>query len=136
MSSGHTDLVTRTSPLLNAPPHQCDTYATVLLVEHDDLLRGAIGEFLIRQGYLVIAAGDGEEALRLARHAGHLDALITGSHVPGRHAAEIPAVARSRILRLEPFSDAPGAPNLLRRPFTFRALAEKLRALLAAPEHS
>ena len=53
----------------------------VLLVEDDDSLRVCLGEFLQGQGWQVAAAGDGKEALRLARSQS-FDFSILDFHLP------------------------------------------------------
>ena len=120
---------------------------SVLLVEGDDFIRGTVGEFLIRQGYLVIAARDAGEALRLARQARHVDALVTDIAIPGMSGRQLArrianVVAPSRVLYISGFTGdllfhpAPldGPSTLVHNPFSFRALTERLRELLARPE--
>jgi CheY-like chemotaxis protein len=53
----------------------------VLLVEDDDSLRVCLGDFLAGQGCHVAAAGDGKEALRLARSQA-FDFSILDFHLP------------------------------------------------------
>lgn len=56
----------------------------VLLVEDEPLLRQTVAESLQDEGYSVLEAGTGEEALHLIRlHAGHIDWLMTDIRLPG-----------------------------------------------------
>lgn len=56
----------------------------VLLVEDEPLLRQTVAESLEDEGYSVLEAGTGEEALQLIRlHAGHIDWLMTDIRLPG-----------------------------------------------------
>ena len=59
------------------------TPATVLLVDDDKAVRGFVSRILTAEGYQVLEAGDGEEALELAfRHAGQIDLLLTDIIMP------------------------------------------------------
>ena len=57
---------------------------TVLLVEDEDAVREAVRRLLTRQGYVVLAACDGADALRLAaEHRGQIDLVISDLMMPG-----------------------------------------------------
>jgi PAS domain S-box-containing protein len=57
---------------------------TVLLVEDDDGVRALAELLLTEAGYHVLAASDGNDALKLAeRHSGRIDALLTDVVMPG-----------------------------------------------------
>ena len=121
---------------------------TILLVEADPALREMAAVLLERLGYIVLAAGDGAEALSLSqqRDTGHIDLLLADvamPHMGGRELSE-------RILALHPhtrilFTSAytghamvqqGGLDNgvaLLQKPFTPSALARKLREVLDQP---
>src|SRR5437667_12333986 len=59
------------------------TSATVLLVDDDEAVRGFVRKILIEQGYEILEAGDGAEALELASaHAGPIDLLLTDVIMP------------------------------------------------------
>lgn len=54
-----------------------------LLVEDQPEVRSVVQKLLARHGYTVLAAGNGEEALRAAReHHGRIDLLITDVVMP------------------------------------------------------
>jgi len=63
---------------------------TLLLAEDDNSLRNLAREVLEGDGYRVLAAERGEEALRLAAsHEGPIDLLITDLIMPGIGGAEL-----------------------------------------------
>jgi len=123
---------------------------TVLLVEDDDALRGVLRETLEGNGYTVLAARDGAEALRLSdAHAGHIHAVVTDMVMPGltgRSTAE--AIARTRpdtkILYISGYSreavmgkgDLSRDAAFLSKPFTLDGLLRRLRELLDLPPAS
>src|ERR1044071_1526973 len=60
-----------------------NTSATVLLVDDDVAVRGFVSRILKEQGYDILEAGDGAEALELAStHPGHIDLLLTDVIMP------------------------------------------------------
>lgn len=74
-----------------------DTPATILVVEDDEPIRLALREVLEVEGYQVIVAADGEEAIRaLESDAGELPALIvTDLQMPNVDGAQLCAHLRS-----------------------------------------
>jgi PAS domain S-box-containing protein len=117
---------------------------TLLLVEDDDGLRSLMRTILARQGYVVLEAPEGQEALTLAEHfTGRIHLLITDFVMPGMDGKELAnrlAGTRpdTRILFLSGYADHPslwmdllaaGAHYLL-KPFTPEALARKVRETL------
>jgi PAS domain S-box-containing protein len=130
-----------------APPGQAPaprSSETVLLVEDDDALRGVIRETLEGDGYTVLTARDGAEALRLSdAHAGHIHVVVTDMVLPGlsgRSTAE--SIARTRpetkILYISGYSQeavfGKGALSrdaaFLSKPFTLDGLLRRVRELL------
>ncbi|MET0494872.1 MAG: response regulator [Actinoplanes sp.] len=64
-------------------PHPVRNHETILLAEDEDGLRLLTERILTRQGYTVITARDGAEALELAgRHPGTIDLLVTDVIMP------------------------------------------------------
>ena len=80
-------------PAANAVPYQRHpTGETVLVVEDEPALREVTGRILARNGYEVITAANGPEALDVARdHAGEIHLLVTDvvmPHMLGKEVAE------------------------------------------------
>ena len=119
---------------------------TLLLVEDDPALRGLLSEVLEQNGFTVLAAKDGADALETARgHTGRIDLLVTDVVMPGltgpRVAAQI-ALTRpeAKVVYLSGYSEeavaalgqlGPGAV-LLSKPFAadtlLRTVHETLRS--------
>jgi PAS domain S-box-containing protein len=112
----------------------------ILLVEGEDPLRSVIRQTLEEEGYVVLPAASGEEALeRAARHSGPIHLVLSDAVMPGidgRELAERVAASHPGI-RVILMSDSPGggmeplpkgirAPSFLRAPFTLAALRAKL----------
>lgn len=119
---------------------------TVLVVEDEDALREVTVRMLKRNGYNVLSAGDGGEALELlGDHGETLDLLITDVVMPrmlGREvAARVQALRpESRVLYISGYAQpvlgsqgtlAPGVV-LLEKPFTEPVLLAKVREVLDA----
>ncbi len=120
---------------------------TILVVEDDDDVRAHSVDILRELGYRVIAAPDGPSALRILESEPEVRLLFTDIGLPGglngRHLAEeargrypalrllfTTAYARNAILnqgKLEPGVD------LVLKPFTYAALAAKIREVLDRP---
>jgi len=119
---------------------------TVLIVEDEDSLRSLLRELLESFGYSVLEAGQGVDAMRVAReHSGTIHLLLSDLGMPQMTGREL----ADRLTRLRPgikvlFMSgyaAGAAPNhevpadaaYIEKPFTADALAGALRALLDAP---
>lgn len=117
---------------------------TILLVEDAEPLRKLANMFLKDNGYQVLTACDGEEALQVARrHAGPIQLLLTDVVMPGingRVLAErlAPWQPGMKVLYMSGYTDSfisghgvlePGT-HLLHKPFTEEALARKVREVL------
>lgn len=125
----------------NAVPKQ-----TVLLVDDDPGVRRLVSAILCRQGYRVLVASDGAEALGLANSiAEPIDLVLTDMVMPaltGRELAE-------RLLRHRPgtrvlFMSGNAGPvindpsireTFLAKPFTPRRLLERVREVLSGPPY-
>jgi two-component system cell cycle sensor histidine kinase/response regulator CckA len=63
---------------------------TILLVEDEPSVRAVASRVLNRQGYRVLQAVDGREAIQIAsRHAGHIDLVLTDAVMPGMGGADV-----------------------------------------------
>jgi PAS domain S-box-containing protein len=120
---------------------------TVLLVEDEASLRSLAQEILREQGYKVLAAGSGAEALELARsHKAPIHLLVTDVVMPGMDGRELadrlaPIHGEARCLFMSGYTDdavvrrgvrEEGVP-FLQKPFTIDALAQKVREVLDQP---
>jgi CheY-like chemotaxis protein len=116
---------------------------TVLLVEDDLDLRMLAHEVLQLQGYVVLEAQDGPDAIRIAdEYTGTIHLVITDVEMPkmnGRVLANAIQQRRpdAKVLYMSGYTDAlarrgvlePGTP-FLEKPFTPVALARKVRQVL------
>jgi two-component system, cell cycle sensor histidine kinase and response regulator CckA len=125
-----------------APPPRGNE--TVLLLEDEEAVRLLVQQFLQRQGYRVLVAADGEQALRLAaEHTGPIHLLVTDVVMPrlsggevARQVAQVrPGIGVLFISRYtshpvlqEPLAHANAAA--LAKPFTLGVLARKVREVL------
>ena len=120
---------------------------TVLVAEDEPGVRGPVRRILTGQGYAVLEAADGAQALRVAAdHAGPIDLLLTDVVMPVMGGAELARRIRDarpeiRVLFMTAYSaDAVAshgvlAPqsSLLQKPFTVKELVGRVRAVLAEP---
>ncbi len=119
---------------------------TILLVEDEQIVRNLARRVLIQQGYTVLDAPAGAEALALSdAHSGEIHLLLTDVVMPGiggRELARRFAARRpdTRLLYLSGYSDDailrhglldPGT-FFLQKPFTPQALTNKVREVLDA----
>jgi CheY-like chemotaxis protein len=121
---------------------------TVLLVEDEPAVRSLASLALRRQGYTVLDAANGEEALRVARdhRADEIDLLLTDMvmpHMGGRELAELlqPLMPQLKVLFTSGFPDDTVIPNrdrspgisFISKPFTPAQLTRRVREVLDAP---
>ena len=137
-----TAATTATSAAIRADP----ATAVILIVDDDAAVRQVAARVLQRAGYRVLQAGEGSEALRLAReHRGRLDLLLTDVVMPGmngrelgeRLAAERP---ETRLLYMSAYTEDEvilrgvrvAEVNFLFKPFSLEGLTNAVREVLAA----
>ena len=122
-------------------------WETVLLVEDEDAVRALAREVLRRQGYIVLEARHGVDALRLAeRHPDDIQLMITDvvmPHMSGRELAERLCSVRPtmKVLFMSGYTDhavmnralTPGS-SFLQKPFTPDGFARKVRKVLDAEQ--
>jgi PAS domain S-box-containing protein len=126
-----------------AAPHGSET---VLLVEDEPEVRGLARDILHQQGYTVLEAADGDEALRIGReHGGPIHLLVTDVVMPqmgGRELADHLTAGRreTKILYVSGYTDdailhqgvSETGMAFLAKPFTASDLAHKVREVLDA----
>jgi PAS domain S-box-containing protein len=120
-------------------------HGMVLVAEDDAHVRAVVCRVLLKQGYYILEAADGEEALRLAEHLGQrLDLVVTDLAMPKMGGRELATALRSihpdvPVLFMSgqrdgeaPRSDDPVTDDaFIRKPFSPSELATKLRLLSA-----
>jgi len=119
-------------------------WETVLLVEDDEAVRTLAGSILSRQGYRLLVAGNGPDALALLdRYEGPLHLLLTDVVMPEMNGKDLygQVLLRRPGLRavfMSGYATEVIAPHgvmdeglpFIQKPFTGRALAAKVRAVL------
>jgi len=128
------------------------TFQTVLVVDDEEMVRIIMVQVLQDNGYTVLEASDGLEALRIAKeHTGRIDLLLTDVKMPGMNGLELAARLLSNrpemtVLYVSGHADStrqiqlqegqfiiePGA-NFLHKPFSPDGLLQKVRHVM---EHS
>jgi signal transduction histidine kinase/ActR/RegA family two-component response regulator len=119
---------------------------TVLVVEDEEVVRALVRTLLGQQGYTILEAANGEEALRVAgRHSGPIHLLLTDVIMPGMSGREAAQRLTARypdlrVLYLSGYTDdALGEHGILEpdidflhKPFNQNSLIRKVRELLDA----
>jgi two-component system cell cycle sensor histidine kinase/response regulator CckA len=117
---------------------------TILLVEDESGIRELAGEFLRRQGYMVLHGMDGDEALRIAEgHEDPIHLLVTDMAMPNVGGKELAQRLRKvrpqiKVLFMSGYPDHPALTDgdigvqatVLQKPFSLDTLAHKVRTLL------
>ena len=117
---------------------------TIMVVEDEYSIRKLAREFLEVQGFKVLEASCGHEALEISeKHGGPLHLVMTDVVMPGMSGPELitrlsPSLPEMRVLYISGYADSrvvdggllnPGA-EFLQKPFSFANLGEKLSDLL------
>jgi two-component system cell cycle sensor histidine kinase/response regulator CckA len=124
---------------------------TILLVDDEPQVVALVREMLTREGYKVLGAGDGEEALRIFEaNQSEIDLLLTDIVMPQLNGRELADRIKAkqpglRVLYMSGFMkeailkyygiSITGIP-FLQKPFTREMLARKVREVLDAPAQS
>jgi nitrogen-specific signal transduction histidine kinase/ActR/RegA family two-component response regulator len=121
-------------------------HETVLLVEDEVAVRESIRSVLVGNGYNVIEARNGQEALNIGRdYSGTIDLLVTDIVLPGMGGREVALRLRHsrpqiRALYISGYShearmQLQGEEMVLAKPFTGDTLARKVREALNQEAH-
>jgi len=128
----------------SAPVEKSDNFETILVVEDEEIVRDLVCAVLEEQGYHVLCAADGLEALEMAQNFdGTVHLLVTDVIMPHMNGPELAAkLSRLRpamkVLYVSGYSDTDigdhGVLNprfeLLQKPFTPQTLARKIRDVI------
>jgi signal transduction histidine kinase/CheY-like chemotaxis protein len=118
---------------------------TILVVEDEPDVRELACEFLTVSGYSVLEARNGLDALEvLSRHSGTIHLVLSDMVMPKMGGTELIARLRTlrpntKVLLMSGYSEYSGGPQgpvpsqtlILQKPFSLRALVEKVRDVLA-----
>jgi len=120
---------------------------TILIAEDEDEVRELAREILEHQGFHVLSARDGAEAVRVAdRYVGRIHLLLTDAvmpHMSGRELAEYlgPRRRDMRVLFMSGYTDdamirygVSSAGLFLPKPFTPDSLVQTTRTAIDQPE--
>lgn len=113
---------------------------TILLVEDEESLRNVVVDMLSHLGYRVLGAGNGKEALAVAKEfREEIDVLVTDVLMPEVTGPQLAASLRSarpnlKVIFVSGDTDAssglPRGADRLQKPFTIKMLSTKLREVL------
>jgi two-component system cell cycle sensor histidine kinase/response regulator CckA len=126
--------------------HTPSTQGTILVVDDEPAICSLIRHALAPQGYTILLANNGRDALQLCTtHKGPIQLLLTDLLMPGMNGLELAVKVQAlrpqtRVLYLSESSVVGGAfadePHLafLPKPFTLGALLDTVRKLLHASD--
>ena len=115
---------------------------TVLLVDDDAMLRSILEQALADEGYAVLTAEDGEQALAIASTLdGQLSLVVTDIRLPVMNGLEL--AAHLACLKAAPpvlfisgvTADRNAASPLLAKPFAPSAFLEQVARMLPSTQH-
>jgi two-component system cell cycle sensor histidine kinase/response regulator CckA len=129
-----------------APVEPTSHLETILVVEDEAGIRALVRKILRRQGYDVLEASNGDEALAICReHPGQIDLLITDVIMPevgGRELVDRFHEMRrdAKVLYVSGYTDDatiysgkfPPGTAFLQKPFTLGALLDKVKEVLGS----
>lgn len=136
-------LPTPTSPLSQPPKDSTPSSATLLVVDDEDAIRETVALALEEQGYRVLQAADGRQALEMVRSAERPDLMILDLMLPSLNGLDLCRLLRREgnmipILMLTAKSSETdrvvglelGADDYLTKPFGMRELIARCRSIL------
>lgn len=127
-----------------APVDKSENFETVLVVEDEDIVRELVCEVLQEQGYNILCARDGVDALEMAGNLdGTIHLLVTDVIMPNMNGQELAAKLSAlrpdmKVLYVSGYSDNDIGDHgvldprfdLLQKPFTPQTLARKIRDVI------
>jgi len=133
------------APVEIAAPAAAVSLGTILLVEDEAGIRALVRKILRREGYEVLEAGSGEEALNVAAsYQAKIDLLLTDVVLPGMGGRQLAESMREwkpsmKVLYVSGYSDDeavragafPPGSKFLQKPFTLSALVGAVREAMA-----
>jgi two-component system cell cycle sensor histidine kinase/response regulator CckA len=135
----------RPPQVIASSPHG---WETLLLVEDEAAVRASTGEFLVRCGYTLVTAENGEEALRVSRdYSGPIHLMITDVVMPKMGGPQLAAQLLAERPDMKALFVSGYAENtalhhasmdvtsrFLSKPFSLSMLANKIREVLETAE--
>jgi CheY-like chemotaxis protein len=117
---------------------------TILLVEDEVLVRSLVSKFLNSQGYRVLSAARGSDAIQLAaEHGARIDLLLSDVILPNMNGRQIyerlaGSMPKLRVLFMSGYTENIIAPHgvleagfyFVQKPFSLKELARKVREAL------
>jgi PAS domain S-box-containing protein len=137
--------VAAAEPLPPPPPEPPVPLATILVVEDEAGIRALVRKILRRQGYEVLEAANGQDALAVCRENGRrVELLITDVLMPQMGGRELVERLETqghdmKVLYVSGYTgdtsidsgDLPAGAAFLQKPFTLGSLLDKVKAVLA-----
>lgn len=130
---------------MSAAPRQNDE--TVLVTDDESMVLDLVRTLLQAQGYKVLLAADGPEAIRISKeHPGAIDLLLTDMVMPGMSGPELAKELMARrplmkVLYMSGYTEyavvnqgvMERVQSFIWKPFSNAALAQKVREVLDSP---
>ena len=117
---------------------------TILLVDDEESVRSVTRRLLVRQGYTVLEAEDGETGLELLHtKEGEIDLVLLDLSMPGMSGAEVleklaSSVSRTSVVILTGYPvrshDFKNVSGVITKPFTQNVLFAEIRKALKTPD--
>ena len=125
-------------------PTELQGTETILLVEDQPEVRSVVEDILVRNGYTVLVASSGEEALQAARTHGRIDLLVSDLVMPSMRGRDLGEQLRGefhgvRALYMSGYTADSAVQRdiidnsvpFIQKPFTPNALLQKIREILS-----
>ena len=123
-------------------------HETILLVEDEEMVRSLAGQILERNGYNVLEALGGDEAIEICQeHKGHIHLLLTDVVMPNINGCELAKVVapirpKMNVLYMSGYTEhaiykndlLDPENNFIQKPFNISSLVGKVRGILDKKE--